>query len=85
LKLKLEVNGIFDKRLIQRKNTIKLNENAGMDALFQQVFKTTGLSRELLEKCNSIILLNGSRLDEKDIGQLNENDTISILSPLGGG
>lgn len=85
MKIRLEINGVFNKKIIQKKLSIKLNDDHLRNELFKKISEKIGKRIGSFENENTIILRNGSRFDENDLGEIKEGDIISVLSPLGGG
>ncbi len=82
LKIKVEVNGVFNRQLIRKAMMITLPETAAIDTLLSAVASQLKLANSF--EGSPIILLNGSRIDSKEV-QLRDGDTLSFFSPLTGG
>jgi molybdopterin converting factor small subunit len=81
-KIRIELNGIFNRQLIRKTITVNLPETVTIGALPTILSSHLNLDHPL--EGSPIILLNGRRIDSKEI-HLTNNDTLSFLSPLTGG
>lgn len=85
MKINVEVNGVFDQTVIQKKIAVELRRNTDLDGILRLVNDKVKMLSESFNRGNCILLLNGRRIDPKEAVQLSEGDTVSILSPLAGG
>lgn len=81
-KIRIEVNGVFNRQLIRRTILTDLPETAATDMLLSIIGSHLKLKRAL--EGSPIILLNGRRIDSENV-RLTEGDVLSLLSPLTGG
>ncbi|MCL4436720.1 MAG: hypothetical protein M1503_09615 [Thaumarchaeota archaeon] len=81
-RIRIEVNGVFNRRLIRKNILIDIPETAATDTLLRII----GCQLKLKDtfEGSPIILLNGRRIDSGEL-RLSEGDTLSLLSPLTGG
>lgn len=63
--------------------TISVPKTIAAAQLLQIIRETLELPNSL--EGHSILLLNGRQIDSKNLIQINEGDTLSVLSPLAGG
>ncbi len=85
MKINVEVNGVFDQTVIQKKIAVELRRNTDLDELLRLVNDKVKMLSASFDRGDYILLLNGRRVDPKEAVQLSEGDTVSILSPLAGG
>lgn len=82
--VEVEVNGVFNRRVVRKTLTVRLPEDGATETLLRIIGNELGLSGDLLQG-DPVVLLNGRRLEPREDVRLSDDDTLSVLSPLAGG